>query len=304
MAPLAQHHVPGLPVRDRALVMGILNVTPDSFSDGGTFFRPSDAIARGLTLLGEGADLIDVGGESTRPGAHRVPEQTEADRVIPVVRELASAGAFVSIDTTRASVAAAALNAGARMINDVSGGLGDLGMARCAAEAGVPYVAMHWRAPSDVMAGRTQYDDVVADVATELAARLEALTAAGVPKELIVLDPGLGFAKEAHHNWQLLRGLPQLGHELDRPLLVGASRKSFLGSALATERGIPRPKERDDATTAVSALAAAAGAYCLRVHRVAPTLDAIAVAAAWQHGDDRTSTHAGGTRRPDTPDSA
>jgi dihydropteroate synthase len=304
MAPHPLQRVPGLPVRDRALVMGILNVTPDSFSDGGTFFQSADAIARGIALQCEGADIIDVGGESTRPGAHRVPEQTEADRVLPVIRELTAAGAFVSIDTTRASVAAAALNAGAGMINDVSGGLGDPEMARCAADAGVPYIAMHWRAPSDVMACHTQYDNVVDEVGAELAARLEALIVAGVPKELIILDPGLGFAKQAHHDWQLLRGLPQLSHELDRPLLVGASRKSFLVAALATEKGIPRPKERDDATTAVSALAAVAGAYCLRVHRVGPTLDALRVAAAWQRDEDRGSTTAGGTQRPDISGSA
>jgi dihydropteroate synthase len=278
--------VPGLPVRNRALVMGILNVTPDSFSDGGAFLRSADAITRGIALMEEGADIIDVGGESTRPGAHRVSERAEADRVIPVIRELSASGAFVSIDTSRASVAAAALNAGAGMVNDVSGGLGDLDMARCVAEAGVPYVVMHWRAPSKVMARHSQYDDVVDDVAVELAARLEMLTYAGVAKDLIILDPGLGFAKEAHHNWQLLRNLPQLSHHLDRPLLVGASRKSFLGSALATERGIPAPKERDDATVAVSALAALAGAYCLRVHRVRPTLDALRVVDEWRHDEN------------------
>jgi dihydropteroate synthase len=260
--------------------MGVVNVTPDSFSDGGEWFDTRAAIEHGLAQLAAGADLVDVGGESTRPGAARVPEDEEQRRVVPVVRALADAGAVVSVDTMRASTAAAALGAGARVVNDVSGGLADPGMVPLVAAAGVPYVLMHWRGHSDRMAGLATYDDVVADVRTELGRRLAAVVEQGLDVEQVVLDPGLGFAKDAAHSWSVLADLPALA-ELDRPVLVGASRKGFLGRLLAAPDGSPRPAAgRDDATTAVSALAAAAGAWCVRVHDVGPSLDAVRVAAA------------------------
>jgi dihydropteroate synthase len=274
--------VPGLPDVGRCLVMGVVNVTPDSFSDGGAYFDPDVAIARGHELVAEGADLVDVGGESTRPGAPRVPEAEELRRVVPVVRELAGAGLLVAVDTTRAAVAAAALEAGARMVNDVSGGLGDPGMVPLVAAARVPYVLMHWRGPSADMASRARYDDVVVDVTVELARRLSDVVDAGVAEERIVVDPGLGFAKTAEHNWALLAHLDHL-HGLGRPVLVAASRKAFLGKLLAGPDGGARPlADREDATAAVSALAAAAGAYCVRVHLPRPSRDAVEVAAAWR----------------------
>ncbi|MEU2282936.1 dihydropteroate synthase [Streptomyces sp. NPDC013178] len=257
--------------------MGIVNVTPDSFSDGGLHLAADRAIEQGLALSAAGADIVDVGGESTRPGAARVSAEEEKHRVLPVVRALAEAGITVSIDTMRADVADAALDAGVHIINDVSGGLADPDMPRCAAQARVPYIAMHWRAPSAEMHRHADYHDVVAEVTAELSRRLDALLAAGMGFEQIILDPGLGFAKNADHNWQLLRQLEVL-HSLSRPILIGASRKSFLGR-LSGENDVPGL--RDDATAAVSALAAAAGAYCVRVHNVVPNLDAVRVAAAW-----------------------
>jgi len=253
--------------------MGILNITPDSFSDGGDHLETVPAIEHGLALKAQGADMIDVGGESTRPGAHRVPVEIEMARVLPVVRELAAAGIFVSIDTTRAEIAAAAITAGAAMINDVSGGLADPAMPAFVAEAGVPYVAMHWRVHSAAMREHAHYDDVVATVVAELRSRLSALLEAGVDAAQIILDPGLGFAKTAEHNWELLRHLDDL-HVLGRPLLLGASRKSFLGP-IALSRP---PRDRDAATAAVSALVAARGAWGVRVHDVPSTLDAVRVA--------------------------
>ena len=250
--------------------MGILNVTPDSFSDA----HLSDAVEHGRRLIADGADLIDVGGESTRPGAERVPEAEELARVLPVVEAL-SGDVVVSIDTTRASVATAAVAAGARMVNDVSGGLADPQMLPAVAAAGVPYVAMHWRGHSADMQTRAVYDDVVAEVCDELAARRNAALDAGVQE--LVLDPGLGFAKTAEHNWALLQRLDALT-ALGRPLLIGASRKAFLGALLD---GRP-PAERDDATTAVTVLAAQAGAWAVRVHDVAGSADAVRVVARVQ----------------------
>lgn len=271
--------VPGLPRLDRSLVLGVLNVTPDSFSDGGSWPTTSGAVARGRELAAEGADLIDIGGESTRPGAGRVPEVEEARRVVPVIEELAAGGVPVSVDTMRAGVARAALAAGARMVNDVSGGLADPDLPRVVAAAGVPYVVMHWRGHSEQMQGRAHYRDVVAEVCTELRARCSALAAAGADPEKIILDPGLGFAKDAEHNWALLAGLPQLA-ALGRPLLVGASRKAFLGHLLGTATG-PRPVgERVAASAAVAAIAAYDGVWGVRVHDVAATADAVRVAAA------------------------
>jgi dihydropteroate synthase len=268
----------GLPAIDRCRVMGVINVTPDSFSDGGSFADTDTAVKHGLQLLAEGADILDVGGESTRPGADRVDAETERSRVEPVVAELAAAGALVSVDTMRASTAAAALAAGARIVNDVSGGLADPDLPRVVAEAGVPYVVMHWRAHSSRMQEHAQYDDVVADVSAELCERLDGVVAAGVRPEQVVLDPGLGFAKNAEHNWALLARLDALV-ALGRPILIGASRKSFLGALLAGDDG-PRPvDERDDATAAVSALAAHAGAWGVRVHDVRASADAVRVVA-------------------------
>jgi dihydropteroate synthase len=259
----------GFPELGRTRVMGIVNVTPDSFSDA----HLHDAVAHGARLLADGADLVDVGGESTRPGASRVPCEVELERVLPVVRALAADGAVVSVDTTRAVVARAAVEAGAVMVNDVSGGLGDPQMLPVVAELGVPYVAMHWRGPSADMQTRATYDDVVADVCGELELRREAAAAAGVQD--VVLDPGLGFAKNADHNWALLRALPAL-QSLGRPLLVGASRKAFLGVLLD---GRPAA-DRDAATAAVTTLAASAGVWGVRVHDVASSADAVRVVAA------------------------
>ncbi len=271
--------VPGLPVRDRCLVMGVVNVTPDSFSDGGDFFDPDAAVARGLELAAAGADLVDVGGESTRPGAGRVEPAEELRRVVPVVARLAAAGVQVAVDTTRSAVAADALAAGAVLVNDVSGGLADPEMVPMVAAARVPYVVMHWRGPSSDMADRAVYGDVVTDVCHELGERFAAVVAAGVEPERVILDPGLGFAKNAEHNWALLARLTEL-HALGRPLLVAASRKAFLGRLLAGPDG-PRPvAARDDASAAISALAAASGAYCVRVHSTAASADAVRVAAA------------------------
>ncbi|MEO7745271.1 MAG: dihydropteroate synthase [Actinomycetota bacterium] len=260
--------------------MGVVNVTPDSFSDGGRWLDPDAAVQHGLDLLTQGADLLDVGGESTRPGATRPPVDEELRRVLPVVRGLAAAGARVSIDTMRAEVAQAALAAGAALVNDVSGGLADPAMAGVVADAGVPFVVMHWRGPSSGMDELATYTDVVTQVRDELTARVDALVGQGVARSQLVLDPGLGFAKRAHHNWQLLAHLDVLTG-LGLPLLVGASRKRFLGSLLAGPDGEPRPtQDRDDATAATSALIALAGAWCVRVHDVSATADAVRVAAA------------------------
>lgn len=274
--------VDGLPKRDRCLVMGVVNVTPDSFSDGGRYLDTQRAVDRGFALVAAGADMVDVGGESTRPGAIPVPPELELVRVVPVVRELAAAGVCVSIDTMHADVAESALEVGARAVNDVSGGLADPGMARCIAEAGVPYVVTHWRGPSRHMQERAHYVDVVGEVRAALADRLEALVEAGVDASQLILDPGLGFGKTAAHNWALLAELGVL-QSLGRPIMVGASRKAFLGALLADADGEQAPiSDRDDATAAVSALAAVAGAYCVRVHDVVASRSAVLVAAAWR----------------------
>lgn len=286
-APVAPHppSPAGLPERlrraGRTLVMGVVNVTPDSFSDGGRWFEPGDAVRHGLALLADGADLLDVGGESTRPNAGRVPVDIELARVLPVIEALVAEGAVVSVDTTRATVARESVARGALIINDVSGGLADPDMRRTAAGTGAVYVAMHWRGHADVMDSFDVYDDVVADVRRELADRLAELRAAGVRDDQVVLDPGLGFAKPGSSNWPLLAHLDAL-ISLGRPVLVGASRKRFLGHLLADPDGEPVPPlARDHATAAVSALAAAAGAWCVRVHEVKGSADAVRVAAAW-----------------------
>ncbi|WP_285504682.1 dihydropteroate synthase [Actinokineospora sp. NBRC 105648] len=273
-----------LPQPGRCAVVGVLNVTPDSFSDGGRYLGHDDAVGHGVALWTEGADLVDVGGESTRPGAERVDADSEIARVVPVIRDLVSAGVLVSVDTTRARVAEAAVAAGAAVINDVSGGLADPDMVSVAADTGVPWILMHWRGHSRDMQTLADYVDVVAEVRAELSAQVDAALRAGVRAEAIALDPGLGFAKTGAHNWALLRDLDAL-LELGFPVLVGASRKRFLGRLLAGEDGTPRsPSGREDATAAISALVAAAGAWGVRVHDVRRSLDAVAVAAAMTGG--------------------
>jgi dihydropteroate synthase len=279
-----QPELHGLPAAlaglDRCLVMGVLNVTPDSFSDGGAFLDAEAAVAHGLAMVAEGADLVDVGGESTRPGAQRVDAHQETRRVLPVVRALAEAGVPVSIDTMRASTAVAAVEAGACLVNDVSGGLADEAMARTVAALEVPFVAMHWRGHSVDMDTRAVYDDVVAEVVAELESRLVDLAAQGLSREHVVIDPGLGFAKLGLHNWSLLAHFDAL-QALGRPVLVGASRKGFLGTLLADKSGEPRPADRRaDATTALTSLLAVRGAWGVRVHDVAGSADAVRVVAA------------------------
>lgn len=264
------------------VVMGVLNVTPDSFSDGGRYASAEDAVEAGLELARQGADWVDVGGESTRPGAARVPLETELERVVPIVSALSAASVAVSIDTMRAVVARACVAAGATMVNDVSGGLADEQMLPTVGELGVQYVAMHWRTHSAQMGDFTEYADVVADVAKALQERFAACITAGIDPSAVILDPGVGFAKEAHHNWELLAGLGEL-MQIGPRVLIGASRKRFLGSLLCDDTGEPRPVgERDTATAAISALAAMRGVWGVRVHDVRATKDAIAVAQAWQ----------------------
>jgi dihydropteroate synthase len=255
-------------------VMGILNVTPDSFSDGGQFEMLDAAVSRGIRMRDEGATLVDVGGESTRPGATRVSPRDEQARVIPVVKELAAAGVVVSVDTMNASTAFAAAQAGASVINDVSGGLADPSMYRAVAETGLHYIAMHWRGASDAEA---RYRDVVADVRDELKTRISELVVSGVDPAKVILDPGLGFAKNPDHNWRLLGHLDEL-KSLGHPVLVGASRKRFL-SPWGTG-----PADRDAATAIISVLAAQAGAWGVRVHDVAGTKSALGVLEAWDNG--------------------
>ncbi|KAB7847793.1 dihydropteroate synthase [Streptomyces mobaraensis NBRC 13819 = DSM 40847] len=271
----------GLPRWDRCAVMGVVNVTPDSFSDGGRWFDTAEAVKRGLDLVAGGADLVDVGGESTRPGALRVDEAEERRRVVPVVRELAGEGVVVSVDTMRASVAEAALEAGAGLVNDVSGGLADPAMVPMAAQARVPFVVMHWRGFSEDMNSRAVYGDVVGEVVDELRRRVDAVVAAGIEPERLVIDPGLGFAKNAGHDLALVARLDRLRAELGLPLLVAASRKRFLGRVLAGPDGTPPPaRERDAATAAVSVLAAREGAWAVRVHEVGASADAVRVVSA------------------------
>ncbi|HEX6970436.1 MAG TPA: dihydropteroate synthase [Micromonosporaceae bacterium] len=259
------------------VVVGILNVTPDSFSDGGRYSDFAAAVEHGVRMHRDGAHLVDVGGESTRPGAERVDAETEIARVIPVIRELARHRVPMSIDTTRASVAAAALAAGASVVNDVSGGLADPDMVKVVVDAGCPWVLMHWRGHSRRMQELATYEDVVAEVRAELGRRIDSALAAGVAADRIVIDPGLGFAKTAEHNWRLTERLGDL-LSLGYPLLFGASRKAYLGTLLAGPDGVPRPPlARDVATAATSVLAVAAGAWGVRVHDVRATVDALAV---------------------------
>jgi dihydropteroate synthase len=270
--------VPDLPQPGRTLVVGVVNVTPDSFSDGGEWFDPGAAITHGLDLLAEGADIIDIGGESTRPGATRPEVSEELRRVLPVIRELAAAGACVSIDTMRAAVAAPAIAAGARLVNDVSGGKADEPMLRLVAESGVPYVCMHWRGHSEDMQSKASYADVVTEVIAELGIQLDEAISAGVAPHKLIIDPGFGFAKTGEHNWHMLQRLTEFD-VLGRPMLAGVSRKAFLGRLLADPDGSPRPvTQRDDATTALTTVLALHGVWAVRVHSVRASRDAIAVA--------------------------
>jgi dihydropteroate synthase len=269
----------------RTLVMGVVNVTDDSFSDGGLFLERDRAVEHGLAMAAEGAAIIDVGGESTRPGAARIDARVETARVLPVIKDLAGQGITVSIDTMHADVARAALENGARIVNDVSGGRADPNMAPLVADAGVPWVLMHWRS---VGADRPHhvpvYGDVVADVRAELLASVDAAVSAGIDPANLVIDPGLGFAKNAEHNWSLLRALPEFV-ATGIPVLVGASRKRFLGTLLAGPDGEPRqPAGRETATAVISALAATHGAWGVRVHDVRASVDALRVLAAWSAG--------------------
>ncbi|MDH6179826.1 dihydropteroate synthase [Microbacteriaceae bacterium SG_E_30_P1] len=255
-------------------IVAILNVTPDSFSDGGRFDSAREAVAEGIRLRDAGADLVDVGGESTRPGAARVSPEEEQDRVIPVVRGLVAARVEVSVDTMNASTARAAAKAGASIINDVTGGLADPDMLRVIAETGIPYIASHSRGETDA---EPRYDDVVTDVRNELRYRLAEMAVYGIDPARVILDPGLGFAKTADHNWQLLSRLDELA-TLGHPILVGASRKRFLAP------WGERPEQRDAATAVISALAARAGAWGVRVHDVESTRLALGVESAWKNG--------------------
>lgn len=274
-----------LPRNDnRIVVMGVLNVTPDSFSDGGRWTDVDEAVAHAVQMHADGADIIDVGGESTRPGAARIDAAEERRRVLPVLRALRSAGVPTSVDTYHSSVASAALDTGASVVNDVSGGLGDPAMAEVVRDAGCPWILMHWRAHGATMQQLAHYDDVVRDVHTELRARVDAAVSAGVAESALVIDPGLGFAKTAEHNWTLLHGLSSFV-ELGIPVLIGSSRKSFLGSLLADADGKPRSvDEREDATTALTAYCALQGVWGVRVHEVRASVDAARAIAAVTHG--------------------
>lgn len=269
-----------------ALIMGIVNVTPDSFSDGGRYLDADAAVGHGLALLAAGASILDVGGESTRPGAQRVDPVVERERVLPVVEALAQAGAVVSIDTMNAATALAAVRAGARIVNDVSGGLADPDMLSAVASSGADVVLQHWRGESADMYANARYDDVVREVVGELSARVSAAAAAGIPPSRVIVDPGIGFGKQGDQNWAVLRELSRvvgLGHRV----LVGTSRKRFLTEALGADMDDTR---RDLATAVTSVLADRAGVWAVRVHDPASTRDALAVATQWQGGDPWTSS--------------
>ncbi len=273
-------HPSGLPENlrnlDRTLVMGVLNVTPDSFSDGGRFHDSKIATNHALQMIKDGADIIDIGGESTRPGSDRISVQEELDRVLPVISALVDTGVAISIDTMRADVARAAIDAGACMINDVSGGKSDPEMLGYVASLNVPFILMHWRGPSNIMNTLTDYEDVVADVTDEISKQVDVAVAAGIARERIAIDPGIGFAKTVDQNWPILKHLDVL-EGLGLPILMGASRKKFLGELLAAD-GVARDSDnRESATTAISTLMAARGLWAVRVHDVKPSRDAIAV---------------------------
>lgn len=260
----------------RCRVMGVVNVTPDSFSDGGLWFDRDKAIEHGSALIEAGADVIDVGGESTRPGALRIDADEEAGRIVGVIDELAPSGVPISVDTMRAEVAERALSAGASMLNDVSGGRADPRMFGVAAATGVPLVLMHWRGHSERMQDLTQYDDVVADVLAELGEQINAAQEAGVDSAQIIIDPGLGFSKTGEQNWTVLHHLDAFV-ALGFPVLVGASRKRFLGELLAADDELRPAPGRDAASAALTTISAMSGAWGVRVHDVAPSADAVQV---------------------------
>ncbi|PHX75835.1 MAG: dihydropteroate synthase [Actinobacteria bacterium] len=264
----------------RTLVMGIINVTPDSFSDGGENAGTESAVMRGIQMIRECVDIIDIGGESTRPGASRISPEEEKARVLPVLRALADYDTVLSIDTMRAEVAEEAIAAGASIVNDVSGGLADSDMPRLIADVRVPYVVMHWRGFSDSMQKLAVYEVTAKEVRRELAERIEKLTKAGVEIDQIILDPGLGFAKEPDHNWDVLQAIESF-EKLKRPLLVGASRKRFLGRLLNEGEGDRDVKEREAATIAVTTMLAERKVWGVRVHNVRDSRDAIEVVTRW-----------------------
>ncbi|HET6300731.1 dihydropteroate synthase [Microbacterium sp.] len=270
------------------LIMGIVNVTPDSFSDGGRYDDTERAIAHGLALSAQGADIVDIGGESTRPGAERVSPEVERARVLPVIEALAAAGVTVSVDTMNASTAVAAVEAGARIVNDVSGGLADPEMLPAIAATGADIVLQHWRGASADMYANARYDDVIREVVDELVARIQAAAKAGIPPARMIVDPGIGFGKQGDQNWDVLRGLERIVGIGPR-VLVGASRKRFLAETLGPDEpgGDTVSEHRRDLATAVtSVLAAEAGAWAVRVHDVGATKDALRIAEAWR-GEDR-----------------
>lgn len=291
---VSARHYPQLPgcslPSDRTLVMGVLNVTPDSFSDGGRWYQRDAALKHALALLDEGADIIDIGGESTRPGAAKVDIEIEEEtaRVVPVIEALLDARpqAVISVDTIHAATALAAVAAGAAIVNDVSGGLGDQAMHRAVAGTQAAYICQHWRGNPQTMDRLTDYPDgVVAGVIGELNQRLEQAQAAGLAKERIIVDPGLGFAKTHEQSWQLLAATQRLQEELAAPVLIGASRKRFLTLAVAGGTDTARaadPAQRDNITATTSALAALGGAWAVRVHQVIPSREAIAAASLWK----------------------
>ena len=264
---------------ERTAVFGVLNVTPDSFSDGGMHSSTIDAVTHGLALMQQGADVIDVGGESTRPGAERVSEDEELARVIPVIKELVNNGATVSIDTMRSQVARAAVQSGAQIVNDVSGGLADANMFKVVAELQVPYILMHWRGHSTEMEKLSRYQDVTVEVISELQTRIQTAEDAGINLDYLVVDPGIGFAKNSEHNWSLLKNLNQF-QNLNCPLLIGASRKRFIGELLADEQGPRDVLNRDFASTALTTVLAERNVWAVRVHQVQAARDAIAVIEA------------------------
>ena len=279
--------LPGFVPCDRTLLMGVLNVTPDSFSDGGRWTDPEAAVAHARELIAQGADIIDIGGESTRPGAQRVDVDTEISRVLPVVRALLADGtddgngsAIISVDTIHAATAEAAIDAGAHIINDVSGGLADPAMHSLIARTGVVYVCQHWRGDPETMDRLTDYPGgVVTGVEAELRERLSELDAAGVDRSQVVLDPGLGFAKTPEQSWELLAATARLIADLGQPLLVGSSRKRFLAQAAEADA---TPVQRDAVTAATTALAAASGAWAVRVHEVPANRAAVRTASLWK----------------------
>ncbi|MCO6631251.1 dihydropteroate synthase [Cutibacterium avidum] len=259
----------------RTLVMGVVNVTPDSFSDGGLWADPQVAIGHCVDLLAEGADILDIGGESTRPGTERTSEADELARVLPVVRAAVEQGATVSVDTMRASVARVVVEAGATIVNDVSGGLADPQMLPVVAELGCDYVLMHWRGQSVTMQDLTVYDDVVRDVIDETSHQVDAAIAAGVARERIIVDPGIGFSKTGDQNWDLLRGIDTFQEAFaDLRVLWGVSRKGFLGALLADDEGPRPPRQRDAATASITAFCALHRAWCVRTHEVRANRDA------------------------------